>query len=149
MALWWNIYQILQPSTIIALQRESELAEVLNGLRAFNTKIEIIRSPLDIIARSPQQRRRYRADMFDAYFQNACEYAIKLDQVTIHTDRHILDNDYVNHIVGLRDCDGSDMAVGVIKKWNPQENSLAVLAPQVNLERLSCIVVGDAKVDIA
>jgi polynucleotide 5'-kinase involved in rRNA processing len=54
----------------------------------------------------------------------------------------------VGRIVGLTDAAGQDMAIGVIQGWQQRKAKLTVLAPALDVGRVRCLTVGNARIDI-
>lgn len=75
---------LLQPSHIVAIQRQEELAGLLRlWRRAGGASLSILRPSPAAVRRSPQERRRHRARRFAAYFREAAPASLRLDQVAL------------------------------------------------------------------
>jgi len=51
-------------------------------------------------------------------------------------------------LVGLRDEEGVDLAVGLVKDWQGGRGLAAVRAPELDIGQIRCIVAGDVTVDL-
>jgi len=54
----------------------------------------------------------------------------------------------VGRIAGLTDAAGQDMAIGVIRGWQPRKARMTVHAPALDLGRVRCLTVGNARIEI-
>jgi polynucleotide 5'-hydroxyl-kinase GRC3/NOL9 len=148
-ALWWTVHRILQPVLILAVQRSDELSDILAGLRTFGCSIERIICPAEIPAKSPAERCRYRQTQFDRYFRNSCLYSISVSEVAVQSSRRLSRESLLSRLVGLRDENSVDIAVGVVTDVQQGGNVVVVRAPRLDVRQVRCLVVGDVTVDIA
>lgn len=168
-ALWWTVQHILKPDLILAVQKNDELSDVLTGLRFLDSRIELIQSPLEIQIKSPQQRQRYRQNQFEKYFRDSCLYNISLTNLSVQSFRRLsLPADLsvvaqaksealakagrdvlVNRLVGLRDAQGADLAIGIISDWQADKDNVVIRAPNLDIKQVRCLVVGNAAIDIS
>jgi len=147
-ALWWTVQRILQPESILAVQRSDELSDILSGLRSLNFKLELIESPPQIPTKSPQNRRSYRQRRFNQYFRDSCSYNIALSDIALQSGRNLDRSSFVHRLVALRDEKSTDIAIGVIAEWRSDENVVVVRAPQLDLRQIRCLAIGDLSVEI-
>ena len=147
-ALWWTVQRILQPDLILAVERNDELKNIIDGLQHINSKIERIQSPAAIATKSPQQRQSYRRKQFTKYFQNSQLYNIGLKDVSIQTSARAGFQNLVNRLISLRDENGIDINLGLIKKWQKESNNISVRAPDTDTRRIRCLVIGDFTIEI-
>lgn len=148
-ALWWTVHQVLQPALILAVQRSDELSDILGGLRTFCCGLELIRCPLGIPVKSPQERRCYRQSQFDRYFRDSRCYNINITEVAVQTTRRLSRQSMVSHLVGLRDQKGGDIAIGVITDVQKDGKIIVVKAPPLDVGQIRCLVIGDVTADVA
>ena len=148
-ALWWTVQRILQPESILAVQRENELNDILSGLKNLSSQIELIRCPPQIRPKSPQVRRSYRQKVFNKYFQQSCLYNIDLTEVTIQSTRNFGRESLIRRLVALRDKYGTDLAVGIIDDLQKDGKVVTVRVPKLDINRVSCLVMGDVTVDLS
>ena len=147
-ALWWTVQRVLNPKLIVAVQRESELSDILAGLRRFDSQIELVKCPSQIRTKSPEDRRTYRQDQFDKYFRDSCLYNINLSDIAVQTTQNLSRNSPVSRLVGLRNRQGTDAAIGIIKDWQSEKNIAVIKAPQLDIQQVCCLVIGDVTIEI-
>ena len=159
-ALWWTVQRLLKPDLILAVQRDDELSDILAGLKSFQMHLELICSPPQIPLKSPQNRQSYRRNQFSKYFQNSSFYNINLDDVAVQRGWNLSCDSLINLVVGLRDAKGVDVAIGLITDWRGDPNIkrlgsrndkgiVVVRAPQLDIQKIFCIVIGDVTIDIS
>jgi len=148
-ALWWTVQRILKPRLILAVQRDSELSDILAGLQNLGSHIELVKAPPEIPTKSPQARRRYRQDKFKRYFQNPQLYNVSLSSIAIQADRNLRSESLIGRLVALRDEKGIDIAIGIINERCDDKDIVVIKAPQLDISQVRCLVVGDVSIDIA
>lgn len=148
-ALWWTVQRMLQPELIVAVQRNDELRDILAGLKFLAGKIELIECPPQIALKSPERRRKYRRSQFAGYFENSCLYDINLSDVGVQPGRSFRPETLTNRVVGLRNAEGVDLGIGRIKDWQADGDVAVIRAPQLDIEQIRCLVIGDVAIDIA
>jgi polynucleotide 5'-hydroxyl-kinase GRC3/NOL9 len=147
-ALWWTAQRVLNPKLIIAVQRESELSDILAGLQCFDSQIELVKCPSQIRTKSPEERRSYRQEQFNKYFRDSVLHTIKLGDVAVQTTQNLSRNSPVSRLVGLRNRQGTDAAIGIIKDWQSEKNIAVIRAPQLDIQQVCCLVIGDVTIEI-
>ena len=147
-ALWWTVQRVLNPKLILAVQRENELSNILAGLRHFDSHLELFNCPPQIKTKSPEERRNYRQKQFNKYFQNSTIYNINTGDIAIQTSGDLSRTVPLSRIVGLRNREGIDVAIGIIKDWHIDKNIAVIRAPQIYIQEICCLVIGDVTVDI-
>lgn len=148
-ALWWTVQRVLQPKTILAVQREDELSDILVGLRSLELELEPIKSPPQIPDKSPQNRRSYRQSRFNKYFQDSCLYNISLSDIAVQSGRNLNRGSFAHRLVAMRNEKGMDLAVGVIVDWQGDRDIVIVRAPQLDIRQIRCLVIGDLSIEIS
>ena len=148
-ALWWALQRILQPEQVIAVQRSDELGPVLSGLNSSELRLELIECPADMPVKSPEHRRDYRLKCFGRYFRNSCLYDIDLAKVVVQPRRGYNRSSVIHRLVALRDGRGVDLAVGLITNWQSDGNSATITAPQLDIQSVRCLVIGDVFIEVA
>jgi polynucleotide 5'-kinase involved in rRNA processing len=53
----------------------------------------------------------------------------------------------VGRIVCLTDAAGQDMALGVIEHWLPGKAKMTIRAPQLDIQRVRCLTIGDVRIE--
>ncbi len=146
-ALWWTVQRILKPKLILAVQRDGELSNILVGLRSLQVQLETIKSSPQIPTKSPQDRQSYRKSQFINYFHDAGPYNISLSDIAVQPGLSLRRESFINRVIGLRDENGIDMAIGIITGWQ-QDGIMVVKAPPLDIRRISCLVIGDITIGI-
>jgi polynucleotide 5'-hydroxyl-kinase GRC3/NOL9 len=147
-ALWWTVQQILRPKLILAVQRSNELSDILTGLKSLGSQLEPVKSPSGIPTKSPQARFSFRQNQFNRYFQNSCLYNFSLGSITVQTKWNANSKNLISRLVGLRNEEGTDLAIGVINNWHKDKDAVVVRAPLLDVSQICCLVIGDVTVDI-
>jgi len=147
-ALWWAVQRILEPKLILAVQRNDELSNILVGLQSLQVQLETIKSPPQIPAKSPQDRRSYRQSQFRKYFRDCCLYNISLSNIAVQMSRNLSRENLTHQLVALRDEKGTDVAIGVITDWQDDRGIVVVKAPKINIRQVRCLVIGDIAIGI-
>jgi polynucleotide 5'-hydroxyl-kinase GRC3/NOL9 len=148
-SLWWTIQRLLRPERIIAIQRENELGDVLAGLQAGFSVVEMVKAPPELRRKSPEARQQHRRRLFDRYFQNASACTLDLDNVSVRATRRMTPDDSAGRIIGLTDVTGQDVAIGVIERWPPKRGKVTIRVPRLDIRRVRCLTIGDTKIDIS
>ncbi|GAF84359.1 unnamed protein product, partial [marine sediment metagenome] len=148
-ALWWTVQQILKPKLILAVQRSDELSDILAGLKSAELQLELVKSPPQIPTKSLQDRQSYRQSQFNKYFRDSRLYNISLRDVAIQPGRNLSRESLVHRLVALRDGKGRDTAIGLITDWQDDRGIIVVRAPQLDIQQIHCLVIGDIAIDIS
>lgn len=148
-ALWWTVQRILRPKLILAVQQNDELSDILMGLQNLDSQIELTKSSSQIPAKSTQARRSYRQKQFNRYFRDACIYNIGLNNIAIQASRRLSVESLAGRVVALRDEKGTDLAIGLINDWQGDKDNVVFRAPQLDIGRVRCLVIGDVTIDTA
>jgi polynucleotide 5'-hydroxyl-kinase GRC3/NOL9 len=146
-SLWWTVQRLLRPERIIAVQRQDELRDLLGGLQAGLSVIEVVQAPPELRRKSPEARQQHRRRLFDQYFRNATTCALDLTRLAVRAMGRVPSEDAVRRIVGLTDVMGQDMAIGAVERWRQEEGQATIRAPQSDFSRVRCLTVGQAKLD--
>jgi polynucleotide 5'-hydroxyl-kinase GRC3/NOL9 len=146
-ALWWTVQRILRPELIVVVQQYDELGDILLGWASREYPLEHVKAP-EIPTKSWETRRRYRQEEFDRYFRNSQRYDINLADVAIQTSGRLSGDRLIGRLAGLRDAKGIDAAIGIIDDWQDDKGIAVVRAPQIDIQQVRCLVIGDATVDI-
>ena len=147
-SLWWTVQRLLRPERIVAIQRENEMGELLGGLEAGLSAIRKVKSPAKLRRKSPEARQAHRRRLFEEYFRDATDYTLSLKGLAVRSTQRMTSESMVGRIVGLTDAAGQDMAIGVIQGWQQRKAKLTVLAPALDVGRVRCLTVGNARIDI-
>lgn len=147
-ALWWTVQRILRPELILAVQRDRELSDILVGLQNLGSQVELIKAPPEIPTKSPQARRSYRQSQFRKYFRDPHLYNINLSNIAIQAGWNLKGENIIGRLVALRDENGTDVAIGIINDQRDDEDMVVIRAPQLDISRIRCLVIGDVSIDI-
>jgi polynucleotide 5'-hydroxyl-kinase GRC3/NOL9 len=147
-ALWWTMQRILQPELILAVERNDELSDILGGLQYHNSKLERIKCPPQLPTKSPQERRKYRQNQWNKYFQNSCLYNIKLSDVAVQISHNSCSKNLVNRLVALSDGEGKDLSIGLITNWQRDNDIIEVRSHHLDIQQIRCLVVGNITINI-
>lgn len=144
--LWWTVQQLLRPERILAVQRENELGEVLRGLNASVSAIELIQAPPQLQRKSPEARQEHRRRLFADYFRHAAVHTLDLGVMAVRTTHGMTPDNAIGRLVGLSDITGQDVAIGVIQQWRQEKAKGTIRAPQLDMQRVRCLTIGDARI---
>ncbi len=147
-SLWWTVQRLLRPERIVALQRENEMGELLGGLEAGLSAIRKVKSPAKLRRKPPEVRQEHRRRLFEEYFRDATDYTLSLKGLAVRSTQRLTPDSVMGRIVGLTDAAGQDMAIGVIKGWQKRKAKMTVHAPALDIGRVRCLTVGNARIDI-
>jgi polynucleotide 5'-hydroxyl-kinase GRC3/NOL9 len=147
-SLWWTVQRLLRPERIVALQRENEMEELLGGLEAGLSAIRKVKAPARLRRKSPEVRQEHRRRLFEEYFRDATDYTLTLKGLAVRSTQRMTPESVVGRIVGLTDAAGQDMAIGVIKAWRQRKARMTVRAPALDIGRVRCVTIGNARIDI-
>jgi polynucleotide 5'-hydroxyl-kinase GRC3/NOL9 len=146
-SLWWTVQQWLRPERIVAIQREHELEELLGGLQTGVSEIVLLQAPATLRRKSPQARQEHRRRLFEEYFRDAATCTLNLRGLAVRAASRRPGDDMLGRIVGLTDDAGRDLALGVIERWRPPGTKMTVRAPQLDIRRVRCLTIGDARIE--
>jgi polynucleotide 5'-hydroxyl-kinase GRC3/NOL9 len=146
-AFWWEVVRILKPKAIIAVNKENELADILQGLTNCGWAVETIKCGGEVNLKSTEQRRAFRQEKFAGYFKQAETYEISLKGVAVQSFRKLSKENALGLLMGLRDAEGDDIAMGFIIEWH-EGDKVIFKSPSIDTKKVHCIVVGDATVDL-
>lgn len=131
--------QLHQPEAIIAIQRTDELAPLLVPLqRSRRTKVIVLKPASAAVARSQQERRLHRQQIFNRYFQSA----ILLD--LNWTDFAVFPLPWfrIHGLLAFEDRLGSCLALGIITQIDRLNRTLQVKTPLRKLEGVAALHLG-------
>jgi len=140
---------LISPGFILALQKSDELEPILEHYKE-NTLPRIFRLPLSeqVRSRSMEERRIFRTDKFQEYFKYSViqELAIERFQVegeVIDPNGETLPFDWALKIngllIGLKDSNDETLALGLMKKSDPEKKILRVYTPLREIEKVKAV----------
>lgn len=147
--------EILSPRFILALQRSSELENILNLYKG-NLLYRLYRLPLSENGRlrSMEERRAYRAKKFQEYFKESKhkELAIKGIQIEgegLDSSGFSIPHDWSLQIngllIGLKDVKDDILALGVIENYMEGKGVIRISTPLRNIEKVKTIQLSSFK----
>jgi polynucleotide 5'-hydroxyl-kinase GRC3/NOL9 len=146
--LWWTVQRLLRPDRIIAIQRQNELDELLVGLQADLSAIELVQAPKNLRRKSPEARQEHRRRLFEEYFREATAHTLNLKSLAVRSVPRVAPETVRGRIVGLSDAAGQDMALGVIERWRPPGAKMTIRTPPLDIRRVRCLTIGAARIEI-
>ncbi len=143
-ALKFALLDLLQPSTIVALQREKELEPLLAPLRQ-RSRCRLIDLPVSaaVNERSAARRRRYRMQRLAAYFDAASLLTIDWPTVAVVPNLDFTEN----QLVAFEMENGFTAALGRIDAIDRGACTLTVETPLDQLDAVDTIRLGDVCLD--
>jgi polynucleotide 5'-hydroxyl-kinase GRC3/NOL9 len=146
-SLWWTVQRLLRPERILALQRENELAALLEGLQTELSAVEVIKAPAELRRKSSEARQEHRRRLFEEYFRDAAAYTLDLKDLAVRSAQPMTSDNALGRIVGLTDADGRDIAIGMIDRWLPRKAKMTMRAPPLDVQRVRCLTIGNARIE--
>jgi len=150
----YNLITILKPLTVIALEKKPRELEQL--LLPFKTDPEVqvhrLEIPPDLIApKSAQERRNFRREKFQQYFQSAENQEISTSNQGLcgHIPDLSTPNKISNLLIGL--CDQRDdlLTLGQLKGYDPEQQRLCYFAPSTKSAQVKRIHFGLKRLDLS
>jgi polynucleotide 5'-kinase involved in rRNA processing len=68
--------------------------------------------------------------------------------VAVQTSRNSSSKNLVNRLIALSDGKGKDLSIGLITNWQRDNDIIEVRSPQLDIQQIRCLVVGDITVNI-
>jgi len=138
-----HLVDILRPEVVLALYKEDELDHILAPLRNVKLpRVFKVAVSSNVKNKDFSQRRSYRELRFKDYFKGAKEVEFLLKDLGL--DKTFLwDPTFL--IVSLRDKNNQDVALGIIKNWSRDKETINVYSPVSNPEIIRRIVLGKLK----
>jgi len=151
---------------VFGLQRRDEIEHILLPLEARSLKVIRVSCPSGVICRSPEMRRRYRAERFASYFTGArtmeislagiAVYECPLDLARLFPTRNVMTfqpptrrGEARNLLVGLGGRRRHTLAVGCILGLDAVGGKLRLAVPRLPEEEVAFIEIGNLTVEEA
>jgi len=134
--------ELLQPSTIIALQRQQELEHIITPLRTEQRCNIYVFNPCEAVVRkSPEKRTHRRRIRFHRYFQSAIQHQIQHDALpvcgqTLPTKMALM---------AFQDKMGFALALGVVLSMAAE--SMEIMTPLSDLSNVAGLRFGALRLD--
>jgi polynucleotide 5'-hydroxyl-kinase GRC3/NOL9 len=144
----------LQPTTLFAFQRASELQPILAPLRRLShwpggeqSQLRVVELPVSgaVRRRGVEARRTHRADAFRRYFAGARTLRLSLRGRAVFDGRIFSPR----RLLALQDVDGFALALGVVIAYDERRDELEIRTPLAAVDDIVSIRLGVIGVDVA
>ncbi len=144
--LKWAKIELLQPTAVIAIQRDQELEPLLVPLRRLlGDRLVELRPAAAVQPRDPLTRRAYRAAQFARYFAGARPLLLDLRRLAVLPGPGFA----FNQLVGLEDAAGFLVALGIVRRADLPRGEVVLWAPDISAAEFVALRAGDLTVDPA
>lgn len=130
--------ELIQPDLIVALERENELEEILDYFKEYPVLRILVSEKIRL--KSQEMRVLYRDKCFRRYFSFIKEFLF-LGNKFERLDKK--DLKFIDKIVSLRNVNGEDLALGLIK--DKKDSEILILTPFEKFQEVDSIVIGLCK----
>ena len=143
------------PKYIFALQESSEIEHLLTYVEKRHT-VSILRLPISEHAqkRTPELRRRAREEKYREYFDQSQMVKISLSQIALKGyiwdgERDLNADGMKNLLLALCDSENYALALGILQKFDLQNQCLHILAPITpkDCEKVRTVQLGEIKIN--
>jgi polynucleotide 5'-hydroxyl-kinase GRC3/NOL9 len=136
----------LQPATLIAFQRADELEPILGPLRGLSRPRVVELPVINVVRRrGVPTRRAHRAKVFRRYFAGTGVLYLSLRERAILGGRTLVPR----RLVALRDAQGFTLALGVVLKFDADNDELIVRTPLTDASAVDAVHLGAIGLDTA
>jgi len=140
--------ELVNPDLIFAIQRDRELEELLAHID--QRPIERVPASSLCVRRSLAERAAYRDRQFARYFANSTTQRLLLNQVKLiglgpdwRTGEVVLSPAaLIDRVVGLRNAQGEDLALGLLRELDLTTQTLAVFTPLRDVSAVTTVAIG-------
>ncbi len=134
----WKI-ALLEPETVIGLQRQRELEHILGPLRR-DRRVRAIELPVSarVVARRREERTAYRRERLRRYFAPARRLKVPLRQIAAFN----IENLAPYRLLAFEDGDGFVMALGVAVAHERATRTVTVLTPLADTGAVNAVRFG-------
>lgn len=134
--------ELLQPSTIIALQRQQELEHIITPLQTEQRYNIYLFNPAEaVIRKSPEKRALRRRIRFQRYFQYAIQHQIQHDALPVFGQTRPA----TMLLMAFMDKMGFALALGVVLSISSE--SMEIMTPLSDLSQVAGLRFGDLRLD--
>lgn len=142
---------LIRPDLVVAIQREGELEDLLAGITGVAIERVVVSS--HCVRRSLAERTAYRNRQLARYFVRSTTHRIPLDRLTLTG----LGPDWPggkvvvspaalsDRVVGLRDAQGNDVALGLLREHDRERRAVTLLAPLQDPSAAATLAVGSVR----
>jgi polynucleotide 5'-kinase involved in rRNA processing len=143
--LKWAQVDLFRPCTVVAIQRERELAPLLAPLRRLpEVELVSLSAPEAAHDRSRETRRAYRADCYRAYFEAAERRPVPYANVAVFPAPHF----EPGRLIALEDPVGFVLALGIVERVG-DDAIVWVKTPWSGEGRIAALRLGGLTIDEA
>ena len=136
---------LLHPTIVIALQKETELEPLLVPLRrSRRTHLVELRPSLEVQERSSESRKNFRATQFAKYFSTPVYLVVDWCRLAVMPWPRFS----LNRLVALEDAEGFTHGLGIVVEINRQERWIRLLTPVTSLEGIDTLRLSDLRIDL-
>lgn len=136
---------LLHPTTVIALQKGTELEPLLVPLRRSRRThlVELHPSP-EVQERSAEFRKSFRASQFAKYFSKSVSLVVDWCRIAVMPWPRFS----LNRLVALEDAGGFTLGLGIVVEISRPERWIRLLTPVTSLEGIDTLRLGDVRIDL-
>jgi polynucleotide 5'-hydroxyl-kinase GRC3/NOL9 len=136
---------LLRPSVVFAIQKESELEPVLQPLRrSRRTNLVTLQTSEAARSRPVPVRQEHRAQQFAQYFKNFRVQIIEWHRYAVFPFPRFA----LNRLVALEDEAGFTLGLGIIQAIDRPNRRISLLTPLNSLEQVTALHIGDLLIDL-
>lgn len=141
-ALKRALVDVLQPATIVAIQRRKELQELLQAWRHAGLALTEVAPSPDVIDRNAADRQAYRARRFRRYFQPAGRLRLPTQHLAMVPSPRWRRN----QVVAMRDGQGFTLALGIVL-GDEDGGDVTIWTPLADPDRVALLEMGDLRLN--
>lgn len=143
--LKWAKVELLRPTNIVALQREAELEPILAPLRPLlGSRLHILPVVQAARHRSPEERRRHRAESYRSYFQDARSLALSFRHLAVFPGPEFIHG----QLLALEDRLGFTLALAILERANRRDYTVQLLTPWWGDGKIAALQLGKLRLDL-
>ena len=148
--------ELLSPRFILALQINDELEPILESFEG-NASYKIHRLPASehVRSRSMEERRTYRMNRFQAYFEHSGTHELEIDKVRVEGQVFDPNGEQIpldwslrinGLLVGLKDAKDDTLALGLIRNYSGEKKVVRIFTPLQDIQEVRTIQLSSQKV---
>lgn len=136
--------ELLQPTTVIGIQRSGELEHLLPALRrSGRTRVVDLPASKAVQRRDPPRRQAHRTAQFRRHFEDAQALVVEWQHLSVFPWPSFTPH----RLVALEDCAGFALALGIVIESDLSRATATLLTPLPSLAQVDAIHLGDIAVD--
>ena len=143
--LKWAKVDLLEPSLLIALQKEKEMEPILAPLRRLmGDRLTVLPPASSVDTRSAEERQAYRAQRYQEYFQDAQQIILSYRRLAVFPQRTFI----TGQLLALNDESGFVLALGVIESTEPEDQAITIRTPWWGDGKVTSLYLGSLKLNL-